>query len=383
MRAPRAAVAIAALLACFACSGQQTSPPEPLDPASLAGTWPLELLDSGTVDLPTLEALGERWLGLEEARGWRAPGQAPPGIDPGLARRWQREDRQALELLERLHHQLVCRLGTEPGSFGREVPEGWAAAEASCRELGDAAAAERTTVLRDEAGAPAVPLPAPPAADSVAGLLAPAVDRRLSIGGEELRYRFVLPAQWRRAASRLPGEGEETGLVWRVGTSRWDPGGVIPDAGAMLAGDDPDGRRLARLEREAERLVARWRSSLAREPELEPYPADRALFATWVRRSLYRDLGLAELEAGRPEVALALLEEAVGSVARPEPGPGRDPLLLSAFASARCRAGEIRTCAELLTRMATQPGWQWVGAVAEGAARVAVLPSVTASEVRR
>lgn len=377
-------VAFLAILACAACSGGGTSPPaEPLDAPSVTASWPLELALSVQVDQESLLAYGERWLGLADDGAWRPPGEPPPGVAAPIAERWRHEDRLALGILAHLDLSVLCRLGSEPGAFGSEVPEGWAVADRACRALDAEEAARHSARLREEAGAPVVELPPPPVADTVAGLLAPAVDRRVEIGGETLRYRFVLPVQWDRAAALLPADPPSSGLAARVGTSRWGDG--LPGAADLLAADGPDERRLARLEREAEALVARWKASIEDRPDPAPEldAASRALLLGWVRRALYRDLGLAELEAGRPEVAVALLEEATGAAARPEPGPGMDPLLLSAFASARCQAGEVQGAAELLTRIAIQPGWHWVGALAEGVARVAVLPSATASEVRR
>ena len=378
------AIVVLAILACSGCSGRDDGPAvEPLDHAALEASWPLELALSDAVPEADLLAWGERWLGLAADGGWRPPGEPPDGVSAPLAARWRHEDRLAIELLADLDRRLLCRLGSEPGTFGSEVPEGWAVAGLACAALHDGEAATRSDRMREAAGATPVELPASPEATDPAGLLAPAVDRRIPIGGETLRYRFVLPVQYERAAALLPDAPPPAGLAARIGTSSWGEAPMLPDTATLLGRGELEGGRLARLERGAEDLVARWRSSIDAVEAEELDSAGRALLIGWVRRALYRDLGLAELAAGRPEVAVALLEEATGSVARPEPGPGLDPLLLAAFASARCRAGEIQGGAELLTRMADQPGWTWVGAVAEGAARTAVLPSTTASEVRR
>lgn len=379
------AIAAAAILVCVACSGREAPPPaEPLATADVSVSWPLELALSQSVDELSLLAFGERWLGLTDGVGWRPPGETPSGLNPSIAERWRYEDRRAVEILARLDQRVMCLLGSEQGSFGVEVPEGWAVAAQACRAIDADEAARYSDRLRKEAGADVVELPPPPNGDTVASLLEPAVDRRVELSGETLRYRFVLPVQWSRATALLPVELAPTGLAARVGTSRWDEQGSLPGAAAVLEGRDEPGRRLARLERDAEVQVGRWRATLEQHPGAASLDAaDRALLMGWVRRALYRDLGLAELEADRPAVAVALLEEATGSVARPEPGPGLDPLLLSAFASARLGSGEVQGAAQLLTRMASQPGWYWVGALAEGVARVAVLPSMTASEVRR
>jgi hypothetical protein len=383
----RLRVALLAIVACVACSGPPDTPPiEPIDAAAMAPTWPMEMALSDSVDPRDLLASGERWLGLAEPAQWRPPGESPVGVTAPLAVRWRQEDRQAIQLLRRLDLSVQCRLGTQPGAFGEEVPEGWAAAELACRMLGDEDAARRSAELRVEAGLPApTELAAVRQTGTVPELLSPAVDRHLEIAGETLRYRFVLAPQWEFALAALAHESTPAGLAGRVGTSRWDEAGSLPGAAILLEAGGSDSRRLARLERDAEEQVARWRSSLDQktEPTAELDSGSRALLIDWIRRAIYRDLGLAELAADRPDVALSLLEEATGARARPGPGPGLDPLLLSAFAKARYEAGEVQGAAELLTRMAAQPGWQWVGALAEGVARVAVLPSVTASEVRR
>ena len=383
----RRRIAVLAMLACAACSGRaDPDPAAPLDLASATRTWPLELALSDRVDERDLLVFGERWLGLAQDGQWRPPGEPPVGTSASIADRWIHEDRAAIEILGQLDLTVQCRLGTEPGAFGSEVPEGWAAAEQACLALGDRDAARRSVGLRAEAGL-ADPLELGPVRRSgtVAELLTPALDRRLVIGGETLRYRFVLAGQWEVALAALPESAPGSSLAGRVGSSRWDVEARVAGAAELLEAAHPDERRLARLERDAEQLIARWTRTL--DPALEGSPeldsSSRALLIGWIRRALYRDLGLAELAAERPEIALSLLEEATGARARPEPGPGLDPLLLCAFASARYRAGEVQGAAELLTRIATQPGWQWVGALAEGVARVAVLPSVTASEVRR
>ena len=381
--ARRLSVVAFALLFCMACSGRESAPRvEPLDAATVAASWPVELATSEAVDEATLLAFGERWLGLAGDGGaWRPPGHPPEGLSASLTARWINDDRLAFQFLNRLDLHVQCRLGTEPGTFGSEVPEGWAAAELACAAMADEQGARRVAELRLEAGLEeAAPLPELPTGTDVASLMAPAVDRTVEVAGESLRYRFILPGQWEATHELLPWRPSTGDLASRVGTSAWLEG-EIESQGSWV---DVFADDLAGIEREAEIQIARWKVSLeelsATEPELDG--AARSLLLGWIRRALYRDLGLYRATHS-PELALPLLEEATGSEARPAPGPGLDPALLSAFAWSRYRSGEIRGAAEVLTRIAAQPGWHWVGALAEGAARVAVLPSVTASEVRR
>ena len=148
------ALAALAALALVACSGRDApTPAAPLDAAFVATSWPLELALSDEVPQVDLLAFGERWLGLAADGSWRPPGEPPTDVTAPLAERWRHEDRLAIELLGRLDLLALCRLGTEPGTFGDQVPEGWVAAELACRALGQDEAALTSIRLRAEAGA--------------------------------------------------------------------------------------------------------------------------------------------------------------------------------------------------------------------------------------
>lgn len=385
------AVALGLALAGAACPAS-TPPPsvDPLPPAEVAASWPVWLLLSDEIGDGALATLGERWLpSAGGSVGWRPPGQPPAAATAELASRWAAEDGEALLTLALLDASALCRLGTEPGAFGSEVPEGWRAAELACESLGNREAAGLAVGLRDAAGAPPAILPLPDGPSqpsSPPAALEPAVDRVLAIGGEDLRYRFILPTQWTRAVALLPSpDAKASSQLAIAGTSRWTAGGEIPSAAAIRAAAPTGTPRLAAIQDGAERLVARWSRSLedlaASEPRLDAEA--RALLMDLVRHALYRDLGVSELDGSRPDVAVVLLDEAAGAAGAPVPGPGLDPVLLCAFARARYETGEYRGSSDILTRIAREPGWTWAGAVADGVARIAVLPSVPPSEVRR
>lgn len=201
--------------------------------------------------------------------------------------------------------------------------------------------------------------------------LAPAVSTTVTVEGESLTYAFLAPGLGLRP---LPAPHPEP-----VGTASWGDGAPseLRSAAELYA----DGASYAALEAAAEEQLALWKRGLAGVQRLDN--AERAFALGQVRRALYRDLGLAALADGQPEVARPLLEEAAGAVPRPVPGDGRDPVLLAGLVSARFQSGELSRAAELAHAIAQSPGWEFADVVSQAVARVAVLPSPSQPRVRR
>lgn len=296
-----------------------------------------------------------RWLGEGEGE-WAAPMQGPPG-------REGTEDLEALTLLVVLTHEAICRLGADPAGFAG-IPDAAAQAAASCDALGKDQ--EATRALANAGRETLPPQDELPPVLNAALLPLPAFS--VTLHGQTLHFRFIHP-DLVALVRDLGAAPAPTGLLGAVRTTAWIPG----TPATTIDGD------LAAIETAAEQTIARWKTSL---DGLAVEAAGRAAALRWVRTAVYEAAGAAVLDTD-PGAALVLLEEAAGGVARPRPGPGRDPVLLARVAMARWRAGEHRRAAQVLRDIGTQPGWEFAGVGAEMAARVAVLPSATESRVRR
>jgi len=362
----RGGLALAALSTLLACGGGSTEAPDdgppPWTAEQLHATWVWRIAYDDTLDEALVDDLGRRWLGAAGGDlGWRPPG----AVDRS---RWYAEDAAAVAAIGSTYAVAMCALGSADGTFGTEVPEGWAIAEEACLTIGEPERAALAAANLSE------PMELPPGT----GLM-PVTDRAVELHGQTLHYRFLRPEQFRRAARGLAGlvHTEPETLVVTAGRSTW--GGGLPDVTSFAASAPATADRAAYLEREAEAHIDRWRRSLT---AMGLDPTDRSHLLGWVRRAVYRDLGLSELTA-RPDVAIGFLEEALGAAARPLPSPGADPWLLAALAQARLGEGEPSLAAEILRGIEGAEGWQFAGPVADACARVAVLPSTTSQGVKR
>ncbi len=328
----RAAVVAAALL--LGCGEPDPAPGPPAwTRAELESTWVWRIAYDEALAEAEVDAAA-RWLG--GAGTWSPPGSSERP-------RARHEDGLAIAAIGATYNEAMCRLGTSGDAFGTEVPAGWVVAAEACRALG-----------RDVSFA--VPDVALPSRDD----LVPIIDETVTVRGQPLRYRFLRPGQLEAASSALIAADPDP--AWTVGTSVW---GDLP---GPAAGATP-----AEQERNAEDHIARWKTSLE---GAGVEPTERAQLVGWVRRAVYRDLGRRTGDAGH-------LEEAIGAASRPAPGPGVDPLLLARLAQARFEAGEAALAAEILRSIEAADGWAFAGPAADACARVAVLPSTTATGVQR
>ncbi len=348
-------------------------PAPPTSPAlhsvdELNQLWPVRVVIDEAIPQDVLAGLG-RWLG--SGPGAWAPPRDGSGLPSGLAQRAHTEDTMALRLLARIGLEATCTLGTVPDGFG-DLRGGWALAARSCEGVArpsDAAAARRL----GEVAADSVATPLP---DSLPEMLQPMVELRVVVRGEPLAFRFLNPALLDGLAVSAAEPQPSVPVALAVRTTRWDPRAAaapVPGAGST---------ELASIEAAVEEALSGWRASLDALPAESFEPSLRGVANGWVRRTIYEALGAERLES-RPDLALVLLEEAVGGAARPRPGPGLDPVLLSRVAFARWRAGEHNRAVELLRDIATQPGWEVAQVAAEMVARVAVIPSAADPRVRR
>lgn len=307
--------------------------------------------------------------------GW-VPPLTTRGLPPTLAERAAAEDVEALRLLGRVSLEATCQLGTVPGGFG-DVHAGWLLAAQSCEAIGrpeDAATARALVGGPARAAMIDGPLPG-----DLTRLLQPALDVRVPIHGEELRFRFLHPRLLDAPALAPRTPTTPSGSVpveLAVRTTRWDP------AAAEVRAPGAGRSKLADIETDAEVALSGWRASLEALPSESFEPSLRGVVNAWVRKTIYEALGAEQLETA-PQIAVVLLEEAVGGVPRPRPGPGLDPVLMARVAFARWRAGEHNRAVELLRDIAAQPGWEVAQVAAEMVARVAVIPSATDARVRR
>lgn len=364
IRIPRVLLLVLTAVAA-GCSGPPAAPevptPAPWSEAQLAGTWVWRIAYDESVPETVVDDLGRRWLGSGDETSW-----APPGTVE--ASRWYAEDAAAIAAIGATYAVAMCALGSAEGTFGAEVPEGYFIAEEACLSIGET---ERAARAQAQITGTVELMPG-------TGLI-PVVERAVEAQGQTLHYRFLRPAQFQRVARGLASmvRVEPDDLATTAGRSLW--GGGLNDVTAILSTAPVGTDRAAYIEREAEEHIEQWKRSLA---AAGVEPTEQALLIGWVRRAVYRDLGLRELTA-RPDVAIGLLEEAVGSASRPGPGPGVDPWLLASLAQARLGEGEPGLAAEILRGIAGAQGWQFAGPVADACARVAVLPSSTSSGVKR
>lgn len=396
---------------CVSC-GRETAPAEVVPPAlsttEVQSTWMWRLAFDPQLDEALVQTSARRWVGLGGGQvGWLPPGGGPMGPQPAqilLRQRIVREDAAALDELGRLYNTAACRLAQRPESYGAVVPQGYLVGALACEALGDSKGAEvaRSLVVTSSSRAELTGDSLEVATHHRVGSL-PVLKSTVEIEGERVEYRFILPSDLAattaalRATAPSPDPNEcsgsvllETGCGFAtiVGTSVWIPtgGGDLADAGRLLGSRSGADIQLAPIEASAEEAIAAWRRALTLAAGTAPEPLDAsgfALMSGWARKAMYRDLGLAVLNQGRGDLALALLEEAAGSTARLHPGLGLDPLLLSSVARARFESNELMRAVDLLAAISRQPGWELAAVVGELVARIAVLPSGSGTEVRR
>ena len=213
-----------------------------------------------------------------------------------------------------------------------------------------------------------------------------------------MEYALLEPDALVRAVEMLQEQGKaagdppHSGLVGRLGTSRWT-GSSTPGASRLLDAERlvkslPSGPgRLGPAEGAVEASIQGWKAGLRvlakSESAAELDGGGVALLERWYRRALYRDLGLLALSDDDAEFALVALEEAAEARGRVRPGPGLDPLLLAGLAHARYKSNELQRSVVLLEDMAQIPGWEVAGFAAQTVARVAVLGSTADAKVNR
>ena len=155
----------------------------------------------------------------------------------------------------------------------------------------------------------------------------------------------------------------------RVGSGAWSRAEVASLSSAAALWSAHQGSP-AGLTAAAEEQISRWRHGVAALDTDALDAATEELVLGWVRRALYRDLGLAALSAGNVSLARSLLQEAAGG--SPRPGDGRDPVLVAGLASAHFHAGELSSSIEILSDIASQLGWEFAAIPAELIRRLAV-----------
>lgn len=348
------------------------------------------------IDGSLLQAVARRWLG---GRGdWAAPGSPPGGASPALVARWLREDAAALRHLRLLSAHATCRLAQHPGSFAGPVKAGYSVGLRSCEALEDAPGAALARAQAEADGGSVQPAPAA----SQDGYDVATIRLAVELASEDLLFEFIEPGEFEAVEARLdsaaaalpaPPSGPEpdvgTFFAMRAGTSHLLPDGRAPllaSADALFDGLRPGKGRQAAIEGALDGVLDRWSASLAQLPAETDGGLDatgRGLLDGWVRKAWHREVGLRALDAGEPDLALVLLEEATDNQSRVRPGPGLDPLLLVALARARYESNELQRAVALLEDIGAMPGWQPARTAARTVARVAVLPTAAEAQVKR
>ncbi len=339
---------------------------------------------SEELDLSVLGPVAARWLGGSGA--WHPPGQTE-AASARLRRRLKEEDASALEHLGQVWMSAACQLASDPQSYDADLTLGFRAGADACEALGRVDAAVKAGA---NSGEPAPEYNPTEEASSVAVSVIE-VQRE----GMSLRYAFLRPADLTarvdalRAVETAPVTAAQTvtdRFLDDVGTARWGAGeGSLPQTKAILASLPSDSARLAALDEAVTEGVNAWRTLLsaagANVPELDP--STRKTLEGWATRALRRDLGLALLEQGEPQLAMAVLEEAAGSQVRVRPGPGLDPLLLAALARARYESNQPRRAVDLLEDIGKTQGWELAHEAARAVAREVAMPSTVEAKVKR